>query len=194
MPPFILHRVAVLGTSGSGKTTLARSLAARLDVPCVELDALYWGADWTPRPSFEQEVRVAVQQPRWVIDGNYSGVRDTILRRATAIVWLDYALPRVVSRALSRTLRRVSSGERLYGGNRETLWRTLFDLETPLWLAMRTHRRRRRELAEFFGRPEYRHANVIRLDSPAAAERFLTRASAPPVSGFDGAGSPTGAE
>ena len=110
MPPFILHRVAVLGTSGSGKTTLARSLAARLDVPCVELDALYWGADWTLRPSFEQEVRVAVQQPRWVIDGNYSGVRDTILRRATAIVWLDYALPRVVSRALSRTLRRVSSG------------------------------------------------------------------------------------
>jgi len=37
-------RIAVVGTSGSGKTTLARRLAAGLDLPFVELDAINWQA------------------------------------------------------------------------------------------------------------------------------------------------------
>ena len=41
-----MTRVVVVGTSVSGKTTLARSLAGKLGVPHVELDSLYWEADW----------------------------------------------------------------------------------------------------------------------------------------------------
>ena len=36
---------------------------------------------------------------------------------------------------------------------------------------------RRREFPELFNRPEYRHARVIRLNTPAAADRFLAEAS-----------------
>lgn len=36
-------RVLVAGTSGAGKTTLARRTAAVLDIPHIELDALYHG-------------------------------------------------------------------------------------------------------------------------------------------------------
>lgn len=173
-----LHRVAVVGTSCSGKTSFARRLASTLGTPCVELDSLYWGPDWTPRPDFEREVLVAAGQSRWVIDGNYSHVRDIIWRRSTAIVWLDYSFARVFARAFRRTVRRVVSGERLYGGNRETIRDTLFDAEAPLRLVMRTHGRRRRKFPQLLSRPEYRHARVIRLTAPAAAERFLAEASA----------------
>ncbi len=172
-----LARVAVVGTSGSGKTTFARRLAGVLGTHAVELDALYWSAGWTRRPDFPQAVLAAAQQPRWVIDGNYSSVRDIVWRRCTAIVWLDYSFVRVFSRALHRTLRRVAIRERVHDGeNRETIRSTLFDVETPLWLVVRTHGKRRREFPELFARPQYRHAAVIQLRAPAAAERFLAEA------------------
>ena len=173
-----LARIVVVGTSSSGKTTLARRLASIIDTQCVELDALYWGPGWASRPDFQQAVLAVTQQPSWVIDGNYSGVRDVIWRRCTAIVWLDYPFARVLSRALRRTVRRVVTGEPLYGENRETLRSMLLDLEAPLWLVVRTHGRRRREFPELFGRPEYRHAAVIRLRAPAATEAFLAQADA----------------
>jgi len=172
-----LPRVVVVGTSCSGKTTFARRLASILGTHCVELDSLYWGPGWTRRPDFQQEVLAAAQQRRWVIDGNYSGVRDIVWRRSTEIVWLNYSFARVFSRALHRTMRRVAIGERLYGGNRETIGTALFDVEAPLWLVVRTHGKRRREFPELFRRPEYRHATVIQLRTPAAAETFLAETS-----------------
>ena len=94
------------------------------------LDAFYWGPEWTPRAGFQLHVSAAVARQRWVIDGNYSAVRHLIWRRATAIVWLDYSFGRVFGRALRRTARRVLTGERLYGGNRETIHNALLDRVT----------------------------------------------------------------
>jgi adenylate kinase family enzyme len=173
-----LARVVVVGTSCSGKTTLARQMAAALGAPCVELDALYWGPAWTPRPDFRQDVLAVTTQARWVIDGNYASVRDLVWRRSTALVWLDYSFARVFWRALRRTVRRVATGERLYGGNRETILTALRDREAPLWLVVRTHGQRRRDLPELFGRAEHGHATVIRLRTPAAARTMLDRLGA----------------
>jgi adenylate kinase family enzyme len=172
-PASALARVVVVGTTCSGKTTLARRLAGALGAPHVELDALHWGPGWTRRPDFAEQVLAAARQPRWVVDGNYAAVRDLLWRRSTAIVWLDYSFARVFSRALRRTIRRVVMGERLYDGNRETIRNTVFDAEAPLWLVVRTHAKRRHEFPELFRRPEYRHATVIQLHAPAAAETFL---------------------
>jgi adenylate kinase family enzyme len=174
IPPANFDRVVVVGTTGSGKSTYSRELADRLRTRCVELDALYWGQEWTPRNDFEQQVLHAVQEPRWVIDGNYSIVRDIVWRRATAIFWLDYSFLRIFSQAFRRTVRRVVLQERLYGDNRETLHGTLFDIDTPLWLVTRTFRRRRREYSLLFGRPEYSDVTVVRLQAPAAAHGFLS--------------------
>jgi gluconate kinase len=33
--------------SGSGKTTFSRQLAAALDAPYIEMDALFWKPEWT---------------------------------------------------------------------------------------------------------------------------------------------------
>ena len=55
-----LERVVVVGTSGSGKTTFARSLSIELGATYTEVDALYWGQNWTPRPQEE----MSAGQPR----------------------------------------------------------------------------------------------------------------------------------
>ena len=168
-----LARVVVVGTSCAGKTTLARRLAGILGSEHVELDSVYWGPEWTPRPDFIQTVLGIAQEPRWVIDGNYSAVRDIIWRRSSAIVWLDYSFARVFSQALRRTARRIITRERLYSGNRETIRTALFDTDGIPWWVIRTHGKRRRDFPELFKRPEYGHAAVIQLDRPAAAEAFL---------------------
>ena len=64
----------------------------------------------------------------------------------------------------------------LDGWSTETIGNTVFDAEAPLWLVVRTHGKRRREFPELFRRPEYRHATVIQLQAPAAAETFLGEA------------------
>ena len=173
-----LSRVVVVGTSCVGKTTLARRLAGLLGCEHIELDSVYWGPEWTPRPGFVETVRAMAQQQRWVIDGNYSAVRDIIWRRSTAIVWLDYSFACVFSRALRRTARRIVTRERLYAGNRETVRTALFAADGIPWWVIRTHGKRRREFPELLERPEYGHAAVIRLVGPAAAEAFLTAVSA----------------
>lgn len=57
-------RILVVGTSGAGKSRLAGQLAAALGVPHVELDALYWGPDWTPRPRADSRPACARPPPR----------------------------------------------------------------------------------------------------------------------------------
>jgi adenylate kinase family enzyme len=170
----VLLRVSVVGTSGSGKTTLARRLAEILEVPCTELDALHWGPDWAVRPDFRSEVAAAVQQPAWVIDGNYGNdVRDLVWGRCTAILWLDFGFWTTFGRGVWRTFKRILTREELYAGNRESLRKALFDPEgVPLWI-VRSYRRRKRETALLAARPEYAHATFIVLRSPADAARFL---------------------
>jgi adenylate kinase family enzyme len=172
-----LARVVVVGTSCAGKSTFARRLAGTLGVPCVELDALYWGADWTPRSEFRGDVVAAAKKPRWVMDGNYSGVREIVWGRCTAIVWLDYSFARVFSRALRRTAHRIVTGERLYAGNRETIRGALFDPTGIPWWVLRTYWKRRREFPQLFRRPEYAHAALIHLETPPAADAFLAECS-----------------
>ncbi len=46
-------RVVVVGKTCCGRTTFAGRLEKAWGVPRVELDALYWLADWTPRDESE---------------------------------------------------------------------------------------------------------------------------------------------
>ena len=144
-----LQRVVVVGMSGAGKSTLARRLAQAIDAPHVELDALFWGPHWEPHfpADFRASVSAAVQGERWVVDGNYGSVRHLVWPRATAIVWLNLALPRVFARVVARTLRRAATGQVLWSGNRESWRRTFFSRESILWWVLRNHAPRRRQFA-----------------------------------------------
>ena len=122
-----MERVVVVGTSCSGKTTLARRLSQVLGSPHVELDAIHWEPGWQERPV--DEVRrmagEAAAGERWVMDGNYSAVRDIVWGRATAVAWLNYPFRVVLWRCLCRTIRRAITREELFSGNREKLQEVL---------------------------------------------------------------------
>lgn len=182
MDPSRLARVVVVGTSCSGKTTLARSLSSALDVRHVELDALYWGPHWTPRPfdEFRCRVQEEIASPTWVLDGNYSRVRALVWQRATTLVWLNYSFARVYSRAVSRTLRRVLTREELYSGNRESL-RQVLEPDWILWWILRSFWRRRREYPVLLREPGFAHLQVLELTTPGQTERFLTACIAGPT-------------
>jgi len=166
-------RVVVVGTSGSGKTTFARTLAERLALPHVELDALHWAPAWTERSDTEFRilVRDAVAAPAWVADGNYEVVRDLDWGRATVLVWLDYAFPLTFWRATIRTFRRALTREELFSGNVECL-RPLDPAWIPWWV-VRTWRGKRRRYPELLRRPEHAHLTVARLRRPREAQALL---------------------
>lgn len=172
--PFPYRRVNVVGTSSSGKTTFARALAERLGVPHVELDALHWEPDWTEATPEVMRGRTAaaISGDAWVVDGNYSVVRDLVWARAEAIVWLDYPLPTILWRYASRTKRRIRSREELWAGtgNRERI-RNVLGRDGLLWWILSTYRRRRRDYPERLAAAP--HLVAFRFRSPDAAVTWL---------------------
>ena len=169
-----MDRINITGTSCSGKTTLARRISERLGLPRVELDALFWGPDWTPVPeeTFRSRVAAAVANDRWVVDGGYAKIRDLTWARADTVVWLDYPLRTVLRRWASRTLTRLRTREEFWPGtgNRERLTH-IVRRDSLLWWILSTHHRRRRTTAsQLAARPDLR---AIRLRSPAETDRWL---------------------
>ncbi len=180
-----MKRVSIVSSaSGSGKSTVGRKLAALLDVPYVELDAIHHQAGWQELGAEElrREVEPIVAGDAWVVDGAYrSKLGDLVLERADTIVWLD--LPRRVwlPRLLRRTMRRVVLREELWNGNRESLRNVLFSRDSLIFFALRHDRGRQhrypRELARF---------RVARLRSQAEVDAFLRSASSASVRAAQG--------
>jgi len=153
-----------------------RNLARRLELPHIELDALHWEPNWTEASTevFRRRTEEALQADGWVADGNYSKVRDLVWGSADLLVWLDYALPVIMGRLVSRTLRRVITREVLWNGNQEE-WRVAFFSRDSLWLwVLQSYRRRRKQYPVQFARAEYCHLEVLRLRSPRATRQWLS--------------------
>ena len=99
------RRIVILGCSGSGKSTLARAIGAKLGVPVVHLDTLYWQPGWVEceTPEFKRRVTQAHAGDAWVSDGNYAS-KTWALRLPRADLILKLEQPRWV--CLTRVLRR----------------------------------------------------------------------------------------
>jgi adenylate kinase family enzyme len=171
----ISPRIIVVGTSGVGKTTLARTIAERLNLSHIEMDALHWEANCTPAAPelFRERVKTAVSQESWVMDGGYGVVRGLTWGRANLLLWLDYPLPLLLSRLMRRTFRRVATQEELWNGNRESVRLWLFSRDSLLYYVLKTYRRRRRDLARLLSSPEYSSLPHLRFRTPRETEAWL---------------------
>jgi adenylate kinase family enzyme len=139
-------RVLVIGPTGSGKTTLAESISRVSGLRHIELDLLRYRRNWQeiPADEFIEQVATIVQTDSWIIDGNYSAVRELTWRRSDLVVWLDYPLPTILYRLLIRTVRRLVTMADIGNENRERL-RRLFGRRSIILWAIRSHSPLRKE-------------------------------------------------
>jgi hypothetical protein len=145
-------------------------LAALLDAPYVELDALHHGPGWQPRPTFAAEVEAFTAGPTWVTEWQYDAVRGLVAERADLVVHLLYRRSLVMTRVLRRTvLRRLRRAE-LWNGNREGPLHTLFtDPEHVVRWAWRTHP----QAVSRFAALDEEGRVVVGLRSPRELEDWL---------------------
>lgn len=174
-PP--IRRVHVVGTSGSGKTTLGARLAEIIGAPHIELDAIHWQPNWTP---LDQRVMRAwvyalIQGERWVVDGNYSFVRESLWARADTLVWLDYPLATVMWQLWWRTLNRATGRATLWNENRETMWTHLATRDSLFLWALQTHDKHRRRYPTWLAEPPNAHLRLVHLRSPRKADAWLAQ-------------------
>jgi adenylate kinase family enzyme len=174
-------RALVMGSTGSGKSTFARGLAARIDAPHIELDALNWGPGWvnlsqTDPETFKTRAREAVAAEAWTSCGNYSVVRRIMLARATHLIWLDYSRPVIMRRVITRSLARALDGKELWegAGNKEDV-RAWLDKEHPIRWAWDTFDHRRATYEALFVLPELTAIAKHRIRRPREADPLMDR-------------------
>jgi hypothetical protein len=159
----------VIGCSGSGKSTLAPLVAARLALPYLATDGVYWTADWRPTPP--DEVRTwadnATSAEAWVLDGNFDAERDLVWARAELAVWLDLPFATTLARVSRRNLGWWIGRQTVWGGARMTLAKALTGIRHTLRSYAQKHETYPALLADF------PNLEVARLTSPSAVKRWL---------------------
>jgi adenylate kinase family enzyme len=175
-----MRRVSVVGSSGSGKTTVARRLADALSAPHVELDALYWGPEWSAatRDEIVERVEAATAGDSWVVDGNYwSRLGPRVWTRADTVVWVNPPRWRATWQSLTRAVRRSATRETLWAGNRES-WRGLMfwrGEESILWWAWTTYSTTQDRYSQAMDDPAWQHLTFYRLRTRRDADRLVAR-------------------
>lgn len=174
--------MVIVGCSGSGKTTLARALARSLGSPSVELDAIFHQPGWTPLDddTFRTRVTESTEATRWVVDGNYSVVRELVWERADTIVWFDLPYAVVMGRTVRRTVRRTVTRQELWNGNREP-WSNLYSWNPRksiiAWAATR-HRVYRQRYGDAEHDPRWAGKEFIRLRAQRGADALIAGVAA----------------
>ncbi|MFK7914753.1 MAG: hypothetical protein AB8B93_12630, partial [Pseudomonadales bacterium] len=121
------QRFNIVGTSGCGKSAFSRRLGERLDLPHIEMDQLFWKADWTEPADAEffEKLDQAIGGDHWVLDGNYTRTIPIKWPRTELVVWLDMPFRTTLARVTSRSFKRALFGVELWPdtGNVETFKR-----------------------------------------------------------------------
>ena len=88
-----MERIMIIGCGGSGKSTLARQLGEKTGLPVVHLDRLFWKSGWveSSKEEIDAKIEAVMEQPRWILDGNYNRTLPRRLERCDTVIYLDYS-------------------------------------------------------------------------------------------------------
>ena len=153
---------------------MARALAEQLDLPHVELDALWHGPGWVPRPQFADDVAAMLATGTWVTEYQYRTAKADLLGAAQAVVWLDHPFPLVAARLMRRSVLRALTRRPLYNGNVEQVGAWL-QASHPLRIVFSPEFwAKRRRTADELREAAARGVVVVRLRGARQATRWLT--------------------
>ncbi|MEM1241271.1 MAG: adenylate kinase [Cyanobacteria bacterium P01_H01_bin.26] len=175
------QRILIIGNSCSGKSTLGSQLAASLNVPFVELDALNWEPNWvglndTDPDELMRRIQKATVGDAWVVAGSYTKFSQQVFwSRLETIVWLDLPLYQLVWRMLKRSWHRWRTNELLWGTNYEKFWPQLMvwrKEESLLWWIVTQYQPKRQKMLVYHVDPRWSHIRFIRLCSSDEIKEF----------------------
>ncbi|MEO0355246.1 MAG: hypothetical protein AAF268_10520 [Cyanobacteria bacterium P01_A01_bin.3] len=175
------QRILIIGNSCSGKSTLGSQLAALLEIPFVELDALNWEPNWvglneTNPDELMRRMQTATVGDSWVVAGSYTKFSQQVFwPRLETIVWLDLPLYQLVGRMLKRSWKRWRTNEFLWGTNYEKFWPQLMvwrKEDSLLWWIVTQYQPKRQKMLEYQIDPQWSHIRFIRLCSSNEIQKF----------------------
>lgn len=88
-----MERILIIGCGGAGKSTLAKKLGEKTGLPVVHLDQIYWSpGNWQhlEKDEFDALLMQELQNPRWILDGNFNRTLELRLERCDTVVFLDF--------------------------------------------------------------------------------------------------------
>ena len=88
-----MERIMIIGCGGSGKSTLARQLGEKTGLPVVHLDKLFWRPGWVnlTREEFDVVHNAAIEEKKWILDGNFDRTMEQRIRCCDTVVYLDFS-------------------------------------------------------------------------------------------------------
>ena len=176
-----MKKINVVGTSGSGKSTFSRMLATRLGYPYLEMDAMFWRANWqeSSDEAFFAKLENSLSQDRWVLDGNYNRTVDIKWADIDHVIWIDYPFSRTIYQAVKRAFIRSLTKTELWDntGNIETFGKSFFSRDSVILWTLKTYKRNRVRYIEMFNDPKYSHIKFVRLTSPKMAKNYIDELS-----------------
>lgn len=176
-----MKKINVVGTSGSGKSTFSRMLATRLGYPYLEMDAMFWRANWqeSSDEAFFAKLENSLSQDRWVLDGNYNRTVDIKWADVDHVIWIDYPFSRTIYQAVKRAFIRSLTKTELWDntGNIETFSKSFFSRDSVILWTLKTYKKNRVRYIEMFNDPKYSHIEFVRLTSQKMAKTYIDELS-----------------
>lgn len=162
-------RILIVGCSGAGKSTLSVKLADKLNLPVLHLDALFWNEGWvpTPKPEFREKLQQALEEPEWIIDGNFNSTMEMRATYADLVIFLDFPNWLCLSRVLKRvwTYKGTTRPDMAEGCSEKVDW----EFAKFIW----TYSKKKRP--GVLGLLERVKAEVVILKSPREVEEMVRR-------------------
>ena len=165
-----MERILIIGCSGSGKSTLSVALGEKLGLPVVHLDQLWWTGDWenVTREEFDARLKDSLEQPKWIIDGNYSRTIPMRLPKCDTIIYLDFNRWECLLGMFQRVTRWYGKQRPDMGGE----CRERFDPEFVRWIWNFNEQNRVRNYTWI---SKTKHAKAIILKNRKEVKQFLAQ-------------------